>query len=162
MVNYAYVCFIDKPVDENMQCTLHNDESPVYRHCGAVVRMGMPILIDATECELVDGYVYYIAARLITTSGRKGCKVGIVKCLFNQVHLFAHRVGYVTKILHPEENAEKTRTIHARNKCHGLARIVFADNGKTKFNQVESNDDILGFKDGYQYRADSVRDKCGM
>jgi hypothetical protein len=91
MVKCAYVSFIDKPVDENMQCTLHNENNPLHKHWGAILRKGMSILVDATECELVDGYVYYMAARVLTTTGRKGCKVGIVKCLFDQVEYFAHR-----------------------------------------------------------------------
>jgi hypothetical protein len=35
MVKCAYVSFIDKPsVDENMQCTLHNEDNPLHKHCG--------------------------------------------------------------------------------------------------------------------------------
>jgi hypothetical protein len=72
MVTSAYVSFIDKPVDENMICPLHNKDSEIHKHCGSIVDKGMPILVDATECELVDGYVYYMAARLVTTKGKKG------------------------------------------------------------------------------------------
>jgi hypothetical protein len=97
----------------------------------------MPILVDATECKLVDGYMYYMSARLVTTKGKKGRKVGIVKCLFDQ--------GYVTKIHHPDEKQEN-RTIHARNKCHGIAQIVFADTGNIKFQQVDNNNEILIYK----------------
>jgi hypothetical protein len=86
-----------------------------------------------------------MAARLVTTKGKKGCKVGIVKCLFDQVPLFAHRIGYVTKVHHPDEKQEN-RTIHARNKCHGIAQIVFADTGKIKFQQVDNNNEIHGYK----------------
>jgi hypothetical protein len=50
MVNAAYVCLIDKPVDNNMSCILHNN-------CGTIVRKDVPILVDATECKLVEGYV---------------------------------------------------------------------------------------------------------
>jgi hypothetical protein len=59
MVKYAYVSFIDKPVDKNMQCTLHNKDNPLHKHCGAIVRKGMQILVDATECKLVGGYILY-------------------------------------------------------------------------------------------------------
>ena len=57
MVTSAYASFIDKPVDENMICPLHNKDSEIHKHCGSIVDKGMPILVDATECELVDGYV---------------------------------------------------------------------------------------------------------
>jgi hypothetical protein len=59
---------------------------------------------------------------------------------------FAHRVGYVTEIQHFDKD-HNNRIILARNKCHGIARIVFADSGKTKYNQVEDNNEILGYKD---------------
>ena len=147
MVTSALVSFIDKPVDENMTCPLHHKESSdIHKHCGSIVGYGMPILVDATECELVDGYVYYIAARVLLTNGRKGCKVGIVKCLLDQVKYFAHRIDYyVTQIHHPDK-VQDNRTIHARNKCHGIAKIVFPDTGKVKFKQADSNKDILGYK----------------
>lgn len=137
MVTHAWVSYIDKAVDNNMTCSLHDN-------CGKVVTMGMPILVDATECELVEGHVYYIAARVLNRNGTKACKVGIVKCLIDQVHYFAHRVGYVTEIQHPV-NMGDNLSIFMRNKCVGVAKIVFSDTGRTKHEPVEKDHDIIGY-----------------
>jgi hypothetical protein len=56
MVNSAYICFINKPVDENMVCILHNKDSPVHKHCGAIVEKGMPILVDVLTASCISDY----------------------------------------------------------------------------------------------------------
>ena len=103
-----------------MTCAEHTDG------CGLGLQMGELIVVDATECELAQGKVYYIAARRVTSEAKRGCKVGYVKCLFNQVKYFAHRVGLVTAI---EEPDEKKDSYHARNKCDGIATLTFVDAG---------------------------------
>jgi hypothetical protein len=56
------------------------------------------IVVDASECELVNRRIYCIAARCVNRDRHKSCKVGYVKALFNQEHLVGHRVGIVPKI----------------------------------------------------------------
>ena len=128
MVTSCYVCFLDKPIDNNMTCSNHSSG------CGKSVVRGDLIVCDASECELVEGKVYYIAARRVKVSEKreveKECKVGIVKCLFNQLNLFAHRVGVVVDIQKKEE--VETTTQYMKNKCHSVAEVKFLDGGNFK------------------------------
>ena len=122
------VCFINRAIDKNMKCKRHPNG------CGDFIAQGTPVIVDATECELVQGCIYYIAVRVLGhIEDKKGewqphkmCKIGYLKCLYNQVHLFAHRVGFISKIELPEEDNE---TYLARNVCEGIARIRFTDTG---------------------------------
>ena len=112
-----------------MKCDQHKNG------CGRTLKTCMTVVVDATECELVEGKIYYIAARVVTDDARKSCKIGIVKCLFDQVHLFAHRVGIVTEIHCPDKNQSTTKrpAYIARNKCFGTATLKFIDGGLLQF-----------------------------
>ena len=57
----------------------------------------------------------------------KTCKVGVFKCLFNQLNIIAHRVGMVVNT--QEERENKNTTGYARDHCHGVAEIQFIDGG---------------------------------
>ena len=128
IVRRCHICYLDKPFDTNMCCDKHTDG------CGKSLVMGTPVVCDATECELIEGKIYYIAARTVRIvdedgerESRKGCKVGVVKCLFNQLHLFAHRVGLVVRIM--KQDTEKSKTQYMRNHCCSVAEITFIDGG---------------------------------
>ena len=128
MVRSCHICYVDKPLDDNMMCEAHPDG------CGKALEVHDIVVCDASECELVEGKIYYIAARMVVTiedngkvDTRKGCKVGIIKCLFNQLHLFAHRVGLVVSIERQDE--VKTLTQNMRNHCCTVAKLSFLDGG---------------------------------
>ena len=96
--------------------------------CGFGVEEGSLVVVDASECELVHGRIWYIAARTVTKEGQKSCKVGYVKCLFNQVHLVAYRVGIVTEIKHGKQY-KITDTLNFKDVCQSVAKIKFVDGG---------------------------------
>ena len=130
---YGIVCFVSHPIDKNMKCSKHPDG------CGHALSVGNIVVVDATECELVQGCIYYIAVRVVydgnddkgAVEPYKGCKIGYLKCLFNQVHLFAHRVAIVTSIELPDE----TETYTASNVCGGTATIKFIDHGLLNYKE---------------------------
>ena len=122
MMDYAWVCFLKNPIDENMTCADH------INGCGFGVEEGSLVVVDASECELVHGRIWYIAARTVTKEGQKSCKVGYVKCLFNQVHLVAHRVGIVIEIKHGKQY-KITDTLNFKDVCQSVAKIKFVDGG---------------------------------
>ena len=50
--------------------------------------------------------------------------------MFNQLNLFAHRVGVVVDIQKKEE--VETTTQYMKNKCHSVAEVKFLDGGNFK------------------------------
>lgn len=133
MIPHCLISFVANPIDENMKCAAHPTG------CGKQLEVGDTVIVDATECQLVQGKVYYIAARKINDDGQRSCKIGYVKCLFNQVHLFAHRVGVITSIEWPDPPAlPGGRTVYlAKNHCNGTAKLVFTDTGRLGYKQEE-------------------------
>jgi hypothetical protein len=57
-VTIAPVCYINKPLDPNMKCAMHN------RGCGAYLQVGDICYIDGSECTFIDGH-YFISVRLL-------------------------------------------------------------------------------------------------
>eukprot|EP00956_Cyclotella_meneghiniana_P019604 scaffold33766_cov42-Cyclotella_meneghiniana.AAC.2 len=57
------------------------------------------------------------------------CKVGVFKCLFNQLNLIAHRVGIVLDTHEERGESKKNTTGYARDHCHGIAEVKFIDGG---------------------------------
>ena len=93
----APVCYINKPLDPNMKCAMHN------RGCGAYLQVGDICYIDGSECTFIDGH-YFISVRLLNHLGLRTCKVGYVKVLCNQVHLLCNRIGVVSSMFAKRDN----------------------------------------------------------
>ena len=122
MVKYVNVLFIHKPIDDNMRCQLHP------KGCGSDLQLGENCIVDAGECQLVMGRVWNVAVRA-RVAGKDGlrmdCKVGIVRCRYDQLHLIGNRSGIITKI--EPSNHGKTTTQSIRSICHGYAVLTFTD-----------------------------------
>ena len=122
MVRSSVINYIHDPFDSNMKCTKHPNG------CGReMLHKGTVVVCDARECEYIRGGVYYVAARCVDRKGNRTCKVGVFKCLFNQLNIIAHRVGIVVDT--HEERENKNTTGYARDHCHGVASIKFIDGG---------------------------------
>jgi hypothetical protein len=93
----APVCYINKPLDPNMKCAMHN------RGCGAYLQVGNICYIDGSECTFIEGH-YFISVRLLNHLGLRTCKVGYVKVLCNQVHLLCNRIGVVSSMFAKHDN----------------------------------------------------------
>lgn len=122
MVKYVNVLFINKPIDDNMRCEHHPNG------CGFDLKHGENCIVDAGECQLVMGRVWNVAvrARVVGKDGlRMDCKVGIVRCRFDQLHLIGNRSGIITKM--EPSNHGKTTTQSLRSTCHGYAVLTFTD-----------------------------------
>ena len=123
MVRSSLINYIHDPFDSNMKCDQHPNG------CGQeLLKRGTVVVCDARECEFVRGGVYYVAARYVDEKGKMTCKVGVFKCLFNQLNLIAHRVDGIILDTH-EERHEKNTTGYARDHCHGVAPVKFIDGG---------------------------------
>lgn len=123
MVRSSLINYIHDPFDSNMKCNQHPNG------CGReLLKKGTVVVCDARECEYVRGGVYYVAARCVDHEGNRTCKVGVFKCLFNQLNIIAHRVGMVVDT-QEERGENKNTTGYARDHCHGVAEIQFIDGG---------------------------------
>ena len=122
MVLSSMINYIHDPFDSNIKCEKHPNG------CGReLLKRGTVVVCDARECEYIRGGVYYVAARCVDCKGNKTCKVGVFKCLFNQLNIIAHRVGMV--VATQEERENKNTNGYARDHCHGVAEIQFIDGG---------------------------------
>eukprot|EP00956_Cyclotella_meneghiniana_P036904 scaffold132185_cov61-Cyclotella_meneghiniana.AAC.1 len=122
MVKFANVLFISQPQDENMKCNRHPGG------CGWDLAENDICRVDAGECQLIKGRIWNVAVRALYDADEKGniqlgCKVGIVRVLYNQLHLVANRTGTITMLCHGPN--KKSSTINLQNMCGGTARLVF-------------------------------------
>ena len=123
MVKYANVLFISQPdLDQNMKCNSHPGG------CGWSLEDGDICRVDAGECQLIKGRIWNVAVRAVYDPDDKGniqlgCKVGIVRVLYNQLHLVANRTGTITMLCHGPN--KKSNTQNLQNMCGGTARLVF-------------------------------------
>lgn len=67
--------------------------------CGKHLRPGNLVFIDAGDSEFVKGMIWFIGVYLLDEYLRKGCKVGIMKALPFQMHLYGNRVASVSQVL---------------------------------------------------------------
>ena len=68
--------------------------------------------------------------KLNPDDGKLGCNVGYIKCLANQLHIFANRIGYVKTINADEENYETQKNklaVWMGRSCHGVCEVWFLD-----------------------------------
>ena len=122
MVKYANVLFISQWQDENMKCKQHTGG------CGWDLSEGDICRVDAGECQLIKGRIWNVAVRALYDPDEKGniqlgCKVGIVRVLYNQLHLVANRTGTISMLCHGPN--KKSCTQNLQNMCGGTARLVF-------------------------------------
>ena len=54
-------------------------------------------MVDASEATFYRGQ-YFLAVRALNADGHRTCKVGLLKVLCDQVHLFGNRIGIFVKI----------------------------------------------------------------
>eukprot|EP00956_Cyclotella_meneghiniana_P017956 scaffold29650_cov44-Cyclotella_meneghiniana.AAC.1 len=123
MVKYVNVIFISTPLDTNMSCKIHPGG------CGWALNYGRPVKVDAGECQLIKGRIWNVAVREFSGVDEKhnvtlGCKVGIVRVLYNQLHLVANRSGIITHISHKPKDKTSV-TINLQNMCCGTAVLTF-------------------------------------
>lgn len=91
-VTHGAILFISEPPDDNARCSQHPDG------CGKSLRVNDLVMVDGTEMEFVCGDVVHFAVRRLNHCGVRGCKVGIMRALPGQCHLFGNRVGVVSEI----------------------------------------------------------------
>ena len=122
LVKYVNVIFISTTLDKNMSCNIHPGG------CGWALNYGRPVMVDAGECQLIKGRIWNVAVREMSAVDDKhnitlGCKIGIVRVLYNQLHLVGNRTGMITSISHKPE--KKSNTQNLQNACGGTAIMTF-------------------------------------
>jgi hypothetical protein len=76
--------------------------------------------------------VYYIGVNRVEKGMVKRCRVGVVKCLFNQTQYFCNRVAQVTSV-----NLKGEGPDHWVTKVGGVAEISFVDRGYIHLRSTE-------------------------
>lgn len=85
--------FLQEPVHTNMCCDKHTGPN---NHCAVHLAIGDVVFVDGSEATFHRGQ-WMLAVRKLDLFGRRGCKVGFVKCLCDQLYLVCNRVGRITK-----------------------------------------------------------------
>lgn len=122
LVRYVNVIFISNPLDDNMSCVIHQ------KGCGQHLKLNDLCKVDAGECQLIKGRLWNVAVRHVGDPDNKnnmqlGCKVGIVRVMYDQLHLGGNRFGIISMIAHcPNKNST---TQNLQNMCYGTATLVF-------------------------------------
>ena len=104
-----------------------------HRHygCGRFLKLNDIVKIDAMDCFLIRGVIWAVSVKKLNPDdGKLGCNVGYIKCLANQLHIFANRIGYVKTINADEENYETQKNklaVWMGRSCHGACEVWFLD-----------------------------------
>eukprot|EP00956_Cyclotella_meneghiniana_P020516 scaffold36341_cov43-Cyclotella_meneghiniana.AAC.2 len=122
LVKFVNVIYTSTPLDDNMHCNIHPGG------CGWALNYGRCCKVDAGECQLIKGRIWNVAVREMSAVDDKhnitlGCKIGVVRVLYNQLHLVGNRTGMITSISHKPE--KKSNTQNLQNMCGGTAILTF-------------------------------------
>jgi hypothetical protein len=93
--------------------------------CGKYLKVGSIIITYGNDIHWVKECYYIGAYMLVIGDGnaKLGCKVGVVKAAYNQLHYWTNRVGVVDKIFQPQEGPSK----EYRNHANGGASVTCLD-----------------------------------
>ena len=133
-----FVCLLCKihSKEDARQCQEHKNG------CGYSIELGDVVVIDGSDTYYRDLGVYEIGVFKIGHGLRRGCKVGVIKCLFNVLSFFTNRYAQVT-YLTPHEEDEHTNHTDLHSKLQGYAHLAIMDSG---FGAAPTRDDILHYK----------------
>jgi hypothetical protein len=98
--------------------------------CGRFLEIKDIVKVDAMDCFNWKGVMWLVPVRKYDEkSASYRCIVGYVKCLIDQLHLFANRVGIVKSINADEWRHESQKHPNAvwMGKEHGVAEVWFLD-----------------------------------
>ena len=91
-VPHGLILFISEPPDDNARCEEHPNG------CGLSLNVSDIVMVDGSEMEMINGEVVNFAVRKLNHLGVRQCKVGLMRALPGQTHLFGNRVGVVSEI----------------------------------------------------------------
>lgn len=122
LVKYVNVIFTTHPLDDNMRCGEHRDG------CGRQLVEGDICKVDAGECQLIKGRVWNVAVKWVDPPDEKdniktSCKVGIVRVMYDQLHLVGNRHGMISTVA--QGPVKNSTTQNLQNMCRGVAKLVF-------------------------------------
>jgi len=101
---------------DGQKCATHPDG------CGKELKSGDIITAYGNDIHWVYE-CWYIGAYLLIDGNRIGCKIGVVKAAYNQLHNVANRVGTVTKV-----HKQRCGCSSEYNKnAHGHAQVSWTD-----------------------------------
>lgn len=176
-VTFACVCFLHKPPDETCKCAKHP------QGCGTTVAPGSTVFIDASHCIFQEG-IWLVSVRLLNKVGHRTCKIGYLKVLLNQIHLFGNRIGVINEVMvrvgdeihtsHPykgvtvskitRKNTRKnageksnSRTLELCECMHDVAFVQFLDGGMPgdeKISDVIDDSDVIVLDDNTSLSSD--------
>jgi hypothetical protein len=90
-VTHAPICYIGKPVHDDMVCSEHP------RGCGKSLVPGERVMVNAGQC-LYYLCTQFVSVRRLNGKGECTCKVGYVKVLPDQVRLVGNRYGVIDSV----------------------------------------------------------------
>jgi hypothetical protein len=91
-VSHGIILFISDPPDDNAKCQKHPNG------CGLSLKVSDIVMVDGSEMEMINGEVVHFAVRVLNHLGVRQCKVGLMRALPGQTHLFGNRDGVVSEI----------------------------------------------------------------
>ena len=128
--------------------------------CGQSLKIGDVLLVDGSEMELVHGSTIYIAVYKLDDVGHRTCKVGILKAIPGQIHLFCNRVGRVSRLWRrrgeiiyekapglrdgisypvPRKETRSGKTLEICQVVGDYARLTFIDGGRCTAKPIRSS-----------------------
>jgi hypothetical protein len=90
-VTHAPICYIVKPVHNDMVCSEHP------RGCGKSLVPGERVMVNAGQCRYYL-CTQFVSVRRLNGKGECTCKVGYVKVLPDMVRLVGNRLGVVDSV----------------------------------------------------------------
>ena len=102
----------------NKKCTLH-------RACGKHLRPGDLCVVDGRDTYHRSKGVMFIGVYVLTSTFERGCKVGAVRTMYNDVASVTNRIGVIKYVA---KKSVKDRDFFS--KVNGYAHLHFVDQGR--------------------------------
>jgi hypothetical protein len=103
--------------------------------CGADLRVNEVVFVNGRDCTLVNHHIYYLGVNRVEMGEVKACRVGVLKCLFNQVQYFANRMAQVTLVYGKGRGEKGDAWV---GLVGGAAEISFLDRGLAHHRQRDA------------------------
>ena len=137
MIRYRNVDNCDIPIPGN--CMMVGTKNKAYScscsshpaGCGPHLELGQDVLVYGPNIRHLVGGVYRIGCHVLLPGRRIGCKVGYVRVMYEQLHLFVNRVGTVTYIA-PEPSTKRGGKAYDAlyKECVGYCHLSFFQEGE--------------------------------